>query len=118
MIIEWPIGLAAILMQAGLRGGDDEHAVLDRARPQQDFPMRLAGLAGEGGGHRHDLGPGRRLRPEEFGKAHVVADGAAELAERQVHQPRRAARRIGRAFPPAFAIVEIDVEHVDLVVVA
>ena len=45
-ISEWPIGLAAVLVQAALRGGDDEGAVLDRARADQHMPVRLARSGG------------------------------------------------------------------------
>src|SRR6185312_7473538 len=38
------VGLAAVLMHAPLRGRDDESAVFDGARAQQDMPVRLAGL--------------------------------------------------------------------------
>src|SRR4051812_44636083 len=42
------IGLALVLVQSGLRGGEYEAAGLDRTRAQQHMPMRFAGLAGEG----------------------------------------------------------------------
>ena len=39
-------GLALVLVQAGLGGGEHEAAVLDGAGAQQRVPMRFAGLAG------------------------------------------------------------------------
>ena len=41
-------GLALVLVQSGLRRREHETAGLDGAGTQQDVPMRLAGLAGEG----------------------------------------------------------------------
>ena len=72
------IGLAAVLMHAALRGGDHEGAVLDGAGAQQHVPVRLAGLAGEGGGHGQHIGAGQRLGAEQLRKAQIVADGKAE----------------------------------------
>ena len=37
-------GLAAVLVLAALRRGENEAAVLDRARAVEHVPMRLAGL--------------------------------------------------------------------------
>ena len=56
-------GLAPVLVHAGLRGGDDEDAVLDGAGPQQRLPVRLAGLPGEGGRNGDDLCAGLGLAP-------------------------------------------------------
>src|SRR5689334_12493464 len=39
-------GLAAVLMPAPLRCGEDKAAVLDRAGPYKYVPMRFAGLLG------------------------------------------------------------------------
>ena len=78
--------------------------------------MRLAGLLGEGGRRRQDLRPGHGLGPEQMRETHVVADAEADLGKRQVGDHRPRARPVDRAFAPALAIVEIHVEHVDLVI--
>ena len=108
--------LAAVLVHPALRGGDDEGAVLDGAGAQQQMPVRLPGLAGEGGGHGQHFGAGQRLGAEKLREAQIVADGEAELGRADVDDQRLVAGLVGCGFAPALAIVEIDVEHVDLVV--
>ena len=109
-------GLAAVGMAAGLRGGDDEGAVLDRPRALQHVPVRLAGLARERGGCSQRDGAGMRLRAIEMREADVVADGHAEPQPRQVGDHCPVAGMIDRRFPPALAARKIDVEEMDLVV--
>ena len=109
-------GLAAVGVAAGLRGGNDEGAVLDGARPLQHMPVRLAGLAGEGGGRSQRRGARMRLRAIEVREADVVADRDAELQPRQIDDDRAIARMIDGGFAPALAVRQIDVEEMDLVV--
>ena len=45
-------GVAAVLVPAALRRGEDEATIFDGARPLQDMPVRLAGLARERRGYR------------------------------------------------------------------
>ena len=78
------IGGPAILMQPGLRRADDERRRLDRARAQQDVPVRRAGRPGKRGRHREDASPRRRSARERVGKAQIVADRQAEHAERRL----------------------------------
>ena len=52
------ICLAAILMLAALRGGNDVATRLDGAGAQQDVPVRLSRDLRERGGHSDDLGAG------------------------------------------------------------
>ena len=87
-IIEWPKVSRPSSCKPAWAAAIDEGAVLDRARPEQDFPMRLAGLAGEGRGQRHDLGAGQRLGAKELREAHVVADRKAQPAKGQVGDAR------------------------------
>ena len=63
---------------AGLGAGADIGLGLDRPGAQEHFPVVLAGLHGEGGGERDDLGALFRQRLEEVGKSQVVADRAAD----------------------------------------
>ena len=44
-----PVGLAPVLVLAGLGRSDNEAPVLDGAGAQQNVPMRLAGLAVKAG---------------------------------------------------------------------
>ena len=63
-----PEGIAAILMMTELRGGDDEQARLDRARPEQNVPMRLARRNGEGRRDRDHIRIGFGKPREQPGK--------------------------------------------------
>ncbi len=109
-------GFAAILVHTGLGRGNDEGAVLDRPGPEQHFPVRLTRLAGKGRRRGQDLRAGNRFRTKQLGEADIIADAEAELAKGQVGHHGLVTGTVDRAFPPAFAIVEIDVEHVDLVI--
>lgn len=60
------IGLAAVLMPPALGGGEDEGAGLDRPGPQEDVPVRLAGLPGEGRWNGEHLRAGVGERAEEL----------------------------------------------------
>ncbi|MGY4437948.1 hypothetical protein ACVW04_000730 [Bradyrhizobium sp. LM2.3] len=110
------IGLALVLMQAGLRGGEDEAAGLDRACTQQHVPMRFTGLAGEGRGHRDEVCAALGQRAVERGEAHVVADRQPDAAPGQVGDHGGLARLVIGGFAITLAVRQLDVEHVDLVV--
>ena len=110
------IALAAVLVIAALGGGKDEAAGLDSARLQQNMPMHLAGLAGEGGRDRNDIGSRLGKCAVEIGEAHVIANGHAESAPRRRRNNTALAGPEGARFPVALAAFEIDVEHMDLVV--
>ena len=110
-------GVAAILVMADLGRGDDEQPGLDRPRPQQHVPMRLAGRHGERRGDRDHVGVGLGEPREQHREAQVVADGEAELADRRaVDHHRPVAGAIDGGFAPALAGRQIDVEQMDLVV--
>ncbi len=79
--------------------------------------MRFAGLARERSRHRHDLGSGHGLLSKQLGKTDIVADRKAEFAEGEIRDTRGMTRMVGGALAPALAILQIHVEHVDLVVV-
>ncbi len=97
-------GLALVLVQPGLRGGEHEAAVLDGAGAQQRVPMRFAGLFGEGRGHREERRAGFRQRAIQRREAHVVADRHAEPAPRQVGDHSGLARLIVGGLAIAFAV--------------
>src|SRR5262249_43265172 len=94
-------GFAPVSMAAGLRRGNNEGAVLDRARPLQDVPVRLAGLAREGCGRGQRRRPRVSLRPIEMRKADVVADGDAELKPQQIGDDGPIAGAVDRGLAPA-----------------
>src|SRR5262245_18256094 len=109
-------GLAAVLVPAALRGGENEAAVLDGAGALQHMPMRLTGLARKGRWHGEKRRAGFREATIERGKAQVVADGEAEAAPGQVGDDAIIARAIIARLAIALAAGKIDVEHMDLVV--
>ncbi len=78
--------------------------------------MGFAGLLGKGCRNRQNLSAGDSFRAEERREADVVADGETKGRQRQFCNTCRLTRLIGGAFTPALAIVEIDIEHVDLVI--
>src|SRR4051812_30259056 len=79
-----PERIASVLMPAALRGGEHKRAVLDRARPHQDVPMRLAGLFRERcrDGQERRAGFGQSAIKRR--KAQVIADREPEPAPWQV----------------------------------
>ncbi len=110
------VGLAPAFMLAALGRGQHEAAGFDGARPQQHMPMGLAGDAGEGGRHHQDPRAGLGQATVERGEAQIVADRHAERRPGRLGDHRLATRREGRGFAIDLALAEIDVEHVDLVV--
>ena len=80
------------------------------------MPVRLAGLAGEGRRQGQHLCAGKRLCSEELRKAQIVTDRKTKPCIAEIGNNRLASRLIGRGFAPALALVEIDIEHMDLVV--
>ena len=113
------IGLALLVAdgeRAGLGAGADVSFGLDRPRSQQHLPVVLAGLHGEGGGKRDDLGALFRQRLEEVGKAKVVADRAADGDAFAVVGDDLVARLHRRAFLVSRAVGRGDVEEMDLAI--
>src|SRR3954453_19226032 len=78
------IGLALVLMHAGLCRRKHETAVLDRAGAQQRVPMRLAGLSREGRRHREERRTGFSQSAIQRRKTYVVADRQPDAAPRQI----------------------------------
>src|SRR5436190_989152 len=111
-----PEGFAPVLVLASLGGGKNERAVLDRAGAQQYMPVRFAGLAREGGWNAEKRRARVRQRAIERGKAQIVANSQSKPAPWQIGSHREVARTVIARFTIAFAIGEIDVEHVDFVV--
>src|SRR5438445_131868 len=71
---------------ADLRGSEHVRLVFDRARAQQHFPVRPAGVGGESGGNAEHVGV---ELPVQLWKAQVVADGQPQLdAEHRVQRTR------------------------------
>src|SRR5437868_4177438 len=108
--------LTAVLVQAALRGGEDERAVLDCARADEHVPVRFAGLPREGGWHGDEEASGFRQRAVERGKAQVVANGEPEPPPWQVGHDGVLARAEIARLAVALAAREVDVEHMDLVI--
>src|SRR4051812_37380598 len=109
-------GLAAILVPAALRRGEDETAILDGAGALQHMPMRLAGLPGESRGYGEERSAGFGQAAIQRREAQVVADGQAEPPPGQIGPHAEIARAVIARFAIALAAGEIDVEHVDLVI--
>ena len=111
-----PAGRARGRVLADLVGGDHERLVLDRARAQQDLPVRARRRDGEGGRHGDDPRAADREDPVELREADVVADRQA--------QPDAAGGRadddlLARLLVLGLAVdhaLDDDVEHVDLAV--
>ena len=62
------------------------------------------------------LGAGLGERAVERGKAQIIADRQADRTADAGREHRFMARHDGRGFAVEVAVVEIDIEHVDLVV--
>src|SRR3954470_4000056 len=107
---------APVLVQAALRGGEHIAAILDGARPDQDVPVRLAGLLGERRRDGDEGGPGLREGTIERREAQVVADRQPQLAPWQICRNRALTGFEAVRFAIALAAGEVDVEHVDLVI--
>src|SRR3954469_15444726 len=105
-----------MLVFAALRGRDHETAVLDRACAHQHMPVCLAGLARERGRDRQEGRAGFGERTIERREAQVVADRHPEPAPWQVGDNRKVALTIAVRLAIALAALQVDVEHVDLVV--
>src|ERR1051325_8439458 len=106
-------GAPAARVHAALRRRGDVRLVLDRARPQQRFPMRGAGRHGEGGRHEH--GVERSERAIQLGVAHIVADREREAPEWARHG-HRALARLERARLVVALFVCAEAKEVHLVV--
>src|SRR5258705_13240905 len=80
------------------------------------MPMGFAGLLGEGRGDGEKRASGLRERAVEGGEAQVVADGESEPSPWQGGGDADFARTVVARLAITFAIAELDIEHVDLVV--
>ena len=109
-------GGAAVLVQAALGGGEHKRAGFDRAGADQNVPMRLPGLLGEGGGNGDELRTGKRERPVEGGEAEIVADREPQAAEGKLGNDGGRTRPGMVGFAVAFIPGKIDVEEMKLVV--
>src|SRR5262245_4612668 len=109
-------GGAAVLVQATLGCSEHERAGLDRAGADQNVPMRLPGLLGEGGGDGDELGAGKRECAVESGEAEIVADRESQAAEGKLGNDSGSARPGVIGFAVALAIGKIDIEQMQLVV--
>src|SRR5215207_7959051 len=102
---------------ANLVRGDDERLVLDRPRPEENFPMVFAGLEGEGGRHCQHRCAADREDAVELREPKVVADGHAErdsgqrFPDRSRHDLVTGLLVIGL---PVRDAADVHVEHVDL----
>ena len=65
-------------MRAALCRRQHVAEILDRARPQQQFPVRTARRRSECGGQAEDFRALRLQHAEQLRKTHVVAHGHAE----------------------------------------
>src|SRR5207237_7765654 len=95
---------------------EHERAVFNGACAHQNVPVRLAGLPGEGRRDSKECGAGFGKCAIERRKAQVVADGKPKPPPRQIGQYREVARTIAARLAIALAALEVDIEHVDLVV--
>ncbi len=111
-----PMTRSQLAVTPALGGRQDERLVLDGARPEQDLPVVLAGLRGEGARHREEAGATLRQRAVELRESQVVADGQSDRAERRVEQRQLLPRRDGGRLDVgvAAARAQIDVEEMDL----
>src|SRR5690625_2919076 len=103
-------------MGAALRWCKDEAAGLDRARAQEDLPVRMAGEGGEGGRHGQKTRAFLGKRAVELWKTQVIADAQAQAAPGQLGCDQLLAWPENTRFPVALPVGNIDVEHVDLVI--
>ena len=115
-ISEWPKVSRPFSCRPPCAAANTKAAVLDGAGAQQRVPMRLAGLLGEGRRHGEERGAGFGQRAIQRRKAQVVADRQPEPAPRQVGDHGGLAGLVVGRFAIALAVVQVDVEHVDLVV--
>src|SRR6516162_5254543 len=102
-----PEGLALVLVQAALRRRQDEASVLDCARPDENVPVRLPGLPGEGRRYGEEGCPGLSERAVERRKAQIVTDRQAETPPRQVRGDCDLAGPEGTRLAIAFAVREV-----------
>ena len=108
-------GAAAVFVQAALSGRQNVALVFHRTGAQQQFPMRLAGGVGEGGGQQKRVKPA--LGAEKFGEAQVVANALRQIPAVGSQVGDFAAGGDGVSFGVAFAQTRI-AEQVHFVVAA
>jgi len=68
------VGLATVDVETALGGSQHERLILDGTGTQQDVPVRLPGLRGEGSGHCHEFRALIQQPAEEFREAEIVTD--------------------------------------------
>ena len=94
-IMRVTVGVAPVLMMAALRRGDDERTRLDRPRPDQHVPVRLAGRLGER--RRESRSPTRRIVPargKDLGNAHRSRPSSRAAPKGRSATTRLAARPV------------------------
>ena len=90
------VGFPTIEMIPALRRGQHVGEIFNGARPDQGFPVRLAGRFGKGRRHQNQVDLAHRAI--QLREAQVVTDGKAELPAVEGHDHRhRLARRNRRA---------------------
>ncbi len=99
---------------APLRRRGHEALILDRARTEQDLPVRDAGLVLELRGNREQLGAECHESTEQLREAEVVTDGQSDphVLDRVGDELR--ARGEGRGLAEGRLPFEVDVEEMDL----
>ena len=110
------MGKPAVRMFAALRRREYIGSVFDRPGAQQHLPVGLAGRPGEGRRHGEHRGTGVGQVAIELRETQIVAHGHAQLAPWCLGHHSRRAGLVGRGFAVGFAVFQIDVEHMDLVV--
>jgi hypothetical protein len=68
-------------MDSCLGRGQHIGGVLDRPGLEQNLPVILAGVGGEGRRHHQQISPGPRQVAIELGKAHVVTDRQTDATQ-------------------------------------
>ena len=110
------VGLAAILMFAALCGRQHERSVLNGARAIEDMPVGFPGRPGEGRGNGEKRATRFRQRTIERGKTQIIADRKPDPAPRQIGRHGDFTRTVAARFAVAFALTDIYVEHMNLIV--
>src|SRR5207244_2615722 len=103
------VAFAAAGVLAPLRWCQDESAVLDRPRPQQNMPMSSPGRHREDTRDTEEIGAGLRQRPVQMREADVVADAHPEPAPWRLGDGGLTAGAVGVAFAIAFAAWQVDI---------
>src|SRR5215475_6510552 len=110
------VSVPPVLVLAALRRSKDEAAVFNGAATDKDVPMRFTGLFGECRGDRQHRSASFGQGTIKRGKPQVVTYRKAKSAPRQVREDSLFAGAVVARLAITFAVREIDVEHVNLVI--